>query len=112
MSTEVQAQPTGEPASGQSRGRSIAVWIVLVLAGLLLLLSSFAVWINRVALNTDEFTGTSTSLLEDRAIRNALGTRAVDELFANVDVKAELENQLPKDYKGLSGAASAGLREA
>lgn len=100
------------PARGQSRGRSAAMWIVLVIAGLLLLLSAFAVWINRVALNTDVFTSTSTSLLDNDEIRSAVANRAVDELFANVDVQAELEEQLPDDYQGLSGAATAGLRQA
>ncbi len=88
------------------------MWIVLVVAGLLLLLSSFAVWVNRVALNTDVLTDTSSSLLDDDAIRTAVANRAVDELFANVDVQAEVEQQLPSDYKGLSGAATAGLRQA
>ena len=100
------------PARRQSRGRSTAVWVVLVLAGLLLLLSSFAVWINRVALNTSVFTSTSTRLLDDDEIRSAVANRAVDELFANVDVQAEIEEQLPEDYQGLSGAATAGLRQA
>ena len=80
--------------------------------GLLLLLSSFAVWINRVALNTGTFTDTSSSLLDNDEIRSAVANRAVDELFANVDVQAEVEEQLPTDYKGLSGAATAGLRQA
>jgi hypothetical protein len=96
----------------QSRGRGAAVWVVLVLAGLSLLLSSFAVWINRVALNTGVFTDTSSSLLDDPAIRSAVANRAVDELFANVDVQAELKDQLPDGYKGLSGPAAAGLRQA
>jgi hypothetical protein len=102
------------PASprGQSRGRATAVWAVIVIAGLLLLLSSFAVWINRVALNTGVFTDTSGSLLDNDRIRSAVANRAVDELFANVDVQAEVEEQLPEDYKGLSGAATAGLRQA
>ncbi|HUG65824.1 MAG TPA: SHOCT domain-containing protein [Gaiellaceae bacterium] len=97
---------------GQSRRRSTAVWAALVVAGLLLLLSSFAVWINRVALNTSVFTSTSTTLLDNDEIRSAVANRAVDELFANVDVQAELEAQLPDDYQGLSGAATAGLRQA
>lgn len=101
--------PTARP---QSRGRTTAVWVVLVLAGLLLLLSSFAVWIDRVALNTGVFTDTSSSLLDNDRIRSAVANRAVDELFANVDVQAEVEAQLPADYKGLSGAATAGLRQA
>ena len=40
--------------------------------GLLLLLSSFAIWVNRVALNTDVFADTSTELIEDDAIRQAV----------------------------------------
>lgn len=104
------AVPTA--ARKQSRGRATAVWIVLVVAGLFLLLSSFAVWIDRVALNTGVFTDTSSSLLDNDQIRSAVANRAVDELFANVDVQAEVEAQLPEDYKGLSGAATAGLRQA
>ena len=112
MSTEIQASADAGTARGQSRGRSAAMWIVLVIAGLLLLLSTFAVWINRVALNTGVFTDTSSSLLDNPEIRTAVANRAVDELFANVDVQAEVEAQLPSDYKGLSGAAAAGLRQA
>jgi Short C-terminal domain len=99
-------------AAHRRRGRSIAVWILLVLASLLLLLSTFAIWVDRVALNTEVFTDTSTALIEDEAIRTAVATRAVDELFANVDVETEIQGQLPDDYKNLSGPAAAGLREA
>ena len=103
-----------EPQLGRRRrlGRSAVMWIVLVVAGLLLLLSSFAVWVNRVALNTNQFTDTSSSLLDNDAIRSAVANRAVDELFANVDVQAEVKAQLPNQYKGLSGPATAGLRQA
>ena len=110
MSTQAEPQP--EPRRAQSRGRATVVWAVLVVAGLLLLLSSFAVWINRVALNTGVFTDTSSSLLDNDQIRRAVANRAVDELFANVDVQAEVQAQLPADYKGLSGPAAAGLRQA
>jgi hypothetical protein len=85
---------------------------VLVVAGLLLLLTSFAVWVNRVALNTDVFVDTSSELLEDDEIRAAVAARSVDELFDNVDVQAEIEDQLPEDLQSLSGPATAGLRQA
>jgi Short C-terminal domain len=111
MSTTETPAPAAAPRRN-TRGRSVAVWIVLALAGLLLLLSAFAVWIDRVALNTDVFTATSREMLADDEIRGSIGTRSVDELFANVDVQAELEAQLPTDYKGLSGPATAGLRQA
>lgn len=93
-------------------GRRIGVWVVLVVAGLLLVLSSFAVWVNRVALDTGVFVDTSTELIEDDTIRSAVAARAVDELFANVDVQAEIEQQLPDDVKSLSGPTAAGLRQA
>ena len=112
MSAQPETTPAPEPARQQSRRRATGVWVVLVIAGLLLFLSSFAIWINRVALNTNVFTDTSSSLLDDPEIRAAVANRAVDELFANVDVQAELEKQLPADYQGLAGPATAGLRQA
>jgi len=107
--TQAESAPT---TTARGRWRTPVMWIVLVLAGLLLLLSAFAVWINRVALNTPQFTSTTSELLADDAIRSAIATRAVDELFASVDVQAELKQQLPKDFKSLSGPAAAGLRQA
>ncbi len=112
MSSQTEAPAAAEAPRRQSRGRATAVWVVLVIAGLLLLLSSFAVWVNRVALNTSVFADTSSSLLDNDKIRSAVATRAVDELFANVDVQAEVEAKLPKDVKSLSGPATAGLRQA
>src|SRR6185503_573852 len=101
MTAQPEPTPAPEPARRQSRRRATGVWVVLVIAGLLLFLSSFAIWINRVALNTNVFTNTSSSLLDDPAIRSAVANRTIDELFANVDVQAEVEYQLPSGYKGL-----------
>jgi len=105
-------RPPAVDAPKPRRGRAVGAWIALVLAGLLLLLSSFAVWVNRVALNTDVFVDTSSELLADDAIRSAVATRAVDELYAEVDVASLLEGRLPSDYQSLSGPAAAGLRQA
>src|SRR5215470_10800168 len=101
MSAQPESVPA-TPARKQSRKRAAGVWVVLVIAGLLLLLSSFAVWINRVALNTSVFSDTSSSLLDDPAIRTAVANRAVDELFSNVDVQEAVQAQLPSGYKGLA----------
>jgi Short C-terminal domain len=100
------------PPAPRRRARAIASWVVLVLAAILLVLSTFAVWVDRVALNTDVFVDTSSELIEDPAIRQAVATRAVDELFDSVDVNAEIKAQLPEDFKNLSGPATAGAREA
>ena len=101
-----------EQTAAPRPGRSTAGWIALVVAGLLLLLTSFAVWVDRVALNTDVFVDTSSELIEDDAIRDAVATRSVDELFESVDVQAEIEERAPDEVGGLSGLAAAGLRQA
>lgn len=91
--------------------RRAGFYVLLVVAGLLLLLSAFAVWINRVALNTDQFSKTANELIEDRAIREAVAQRAVDELYANVDVEAAIKERLPKDVQQLAGPTAAALRQ-
>ena len=101
--------PSGPGRPGHSR--RLVVLALVVAAGVLLLLTSFAVWVNRVALNTSRFVDTSSELLEDDSIRTAVATRAVDELYANVDVQAELKRQLPKDFKPASGVVAALGRE-
>jgi len=107
VSSEPQAAP-----SRRSRLRSTGYYLALVVAGILLLLSTFAVWVNRVALNTSVFVNTNSRLIEDDNIRQAIATAAVDNLYQSVDVQAEIKNQLPKDVQSLSGPASAALRQA
>jgi hypothetical protein len=112
--TEASASTPAAQQSVRRRGRirSISYYAVLVIAGILLLLSTFAIWVNRVALNTNQFVSTSTSLTQNDRIRQAIATRAVDDLYASVDVQAQIQQQLPKDVKSLSGPASAALRQA
>jgi hypothetical protein len=97
-----------------ARVRRFLVYGLLVVGGVLLFLTSFAVWVNRVALNTNQFVDTSSDLLQDNAIRKAIATRAVDELYANVDVEAAIEERLAdisKDAKPAAAPASGALRQ-
>jgi hypothetical protein len=106
------AAPAQQAHPGKRRGRAIGAWIALVVAALFLLLSAFAIWVNRVALDTDVFVDTSSELIADDEIRSAVATRAVDELYASVDVAALLQDRLPSDYQSLAGPAAAGVRQA
>ena len=71
--------PSPQPPASKRRGRAVGAWIALVLAGLLLLLSSFAIWVNRVALNTDVFVDTSSELLDEYIREHYEVVLAVDE---------------------------------
>ncbi len=84
---------------------------LLIAAAVLTFLYAMASWVDRQVLDTDEWTKTSSELLENEDIREALATYLVDELYANVDVQGELETALPPAAKGLSGPAAGGLRE-
>lgn len=103
-------QPVAAPAK-KSRGRWFGMYVLLVVAGLLLLVTSFAVWINRVALNTEVFSDTASELIQDDEIRAAVAQKSVDELFANVDVEAAVEERLPEDVKSLAGPSAAALQQ-
>jgi hypothetical protein len=97
-----------------ARVRRFLVYTLLVVGGVLVFLTSFAVWVNRVALNTTQFVDTSSDLAQDDAIRKAIATRAVDELYANVDVQAAIEERLAeisKDAKPAAAPASGALRQ-
>src|SRR5688572_18089810 len=103
--------PAPAPAAKSSLARRIGIYVLIVLAALLLMLSTFAVWVDRVALNTSVFTETSTELLDDEDIRRAIAVRTIDEIYESVDVEEELEGPLPEDVESLAGPTSATLRE-
>jgi hypothetical protein len=85
--------------------------VLIVLATLIAFVSVFAVWAKRQLLETSTYTETSTQLLQNEDIQNALAPFLVDQLYANVDVQAELEKQLPPQTRALAGPAAGALRE-
>lgn len=94
-----------------SRGRRRIVKVLVVLGSLLAFLSVFAIWVERQALNTDDWVQTSGRFLQNEDIRHALSNYMVDQLYENVDIELELEDRLPKDLKELAGPAAGGLRQ-
>src|SRR6185312_3043811 len=94
-----------------SRGRRRTVKALVALGSVLAFLSVFAIWVERQALNTDDWVTTSGKLLNDDKIRAALADYLVDQLYENVDVEKELKDSLPGDTKDLAGPASGGLRQ-
>jgi hypothetical protein len=96
----------------ESRAGAIGSYVLVAIAGILLFLTTFAVWVDRVALETGVFANTSSKLVEDEAIRRAVATRVIDELYDAVDVEEELEGPLPEDVESLAGPTAAALRQA
>jgi hypothetical protein len=83
---------------------------ILAVATLLGLVSVLSIWVKRQALETDTWTNTSTKLLENHEVKEALSAYMVEALYENVDVQGELAGALPPAAKPLAGPAAAGLR--
>ncbi|HSC90226.1 MAG TPA: hypothetical protein VLB86_01080 [Gaiellaceae bacterium] len=93
-----------------ARGRAAIVWGLVALGALILLVGSLTVWVKRQAVDTDSWVATSSQLLEDEEVRQALSAYLVDQLYRNVDVQARLEQRLPPDLEGLSAPLAGALR--
>jgi hypothetical protein len=89
----------------------ITIRILVVLATFLAFLGIFTSWVDRQALDTNEWVSTSGKLLEDKEISDAVAVYAVDQLYANYDVTATVKKRLPQDLQSFSAPVAAGIRE-
>jgi hypothetical protein len=94
------------------REHRILVWLLVILGALIALVSVFAIWLDRVALQTDNYVDMTDRLLKDPAIQAALSSYLVEELYTQVDVAAEIRDQLPEEVKPLAPIIAGGGREA
>ncbi len=98
-------------ARAQPRAHRRLGLALIVVATLLTFIGLFAIWANRQLLNTDNWTDSSSKLLENDDIRSQLSIFLVDELYKNVDVQARLRQALPPRLDPLAGPAAGGLRQ-
>ena len=93
------------------RTRTILVWVLFALGTLVIFVGSLTVWVKRQALDTDAWVDTSTNLLENDEVRQALSVYIVDQLYANADPQGVLEERLPENLQGLAGPIAGALRQ-
>ena len=93
------------------RSRLLIARILVVVATVLGLVSLVAAYVRFQALDTETFSGTAEQMIADDEIRGQVAATLVDELYANVDVAAALEERLPPDQQALAAPLAGGLRE-
>jgi hypothetical protein len=98
-------------ASRPQTWRLVVARILVVLGVVLLVVTILAGYLRWQAFDNDTFDETASELIANDAVRNQVAVTAVEALFNNVDVQAELEQRLPPDQQRLAGPISAGLRE-
>ena len=101
---------SSESAESKRRHRAV-VWSLIVLASVLLILSITANWVQRMLLNTDEVTDTTSEILADEDVQQQLSTFTVEQLTATVDVQGQLEDQLPDSAEALAAPVGAALTQ-
>ena len=107
MSSEATATKGSKEKSGHPKLAAVLTGFATLLA----IVSIFSIWANRQALNTDNWVDTSQKLLENPEIQAPLSNYVAEELLANVDVEAELEQALPPQLKPLAGPAAGGVQQ-
>jgi hypothetical protein len=107
------SRPSG-PASGSSHGprrHRFLIASLFVLATIVGIGAVHAVWLNRQALNTDNWTATSSRLLADKQIQTAVAAYTVNQLFSSGVPQAQLKAALPTRLQPLAGPISSGLEQ-
>ena len=95
-----------------SKKRGVLVWSLLVLATILLFVSSLTVWSKRQLLDDQAWADSSAQLLANDEVRAAIAQKLSDGLFQRVDVEAQLRERLPPQTKGAAGALAAALQNS
>lgn len=97
------------PVPQAPRAHRIWVRVLLGLATVLAVFAIFAIWANRQLMNPQNWARTSTALLQKPTVRTALAGYLVNELYANINVPAQLRSGLPTRLEPLAGPLSGAL---
>jgi len=92
-----------------TRRRRLPLFLIGI-GSLLAIVAILALWANRQLLDTDNWTETSSELLENDDIRGQISVFLVDQLYTDTDVQAQLAEALPPRAKPLAGPVAGGLR--
>ncbi len=83
--------------------------VLVVLTCLLTLVSTLALWLRALVLNTDSYVRAIGPVLDEPAVRDALAETIVAELYSHVDVGAQLRKALPASASEFAPTLAASI---
>lgn len=92
------------------RRRKALVYTLIGLACVLTLASSLTIWVQRQLLDTDRWVDTSSQLLQEEEVREAIAQRLVDGVFEGNQVEERLADRLPPQLSGLAPPIAGALQ--
>lgn len=106
------SKPPAKPGAGSlSRGRRITIWVLVILASILLLVSILTTWVKRQMLDNTAWNNATTQIIQDPKVQSALATYTVNQIYQNINVGQALSNRLPPNLQQL-GPPIAGALQA
>jgi hypothetical protein len=94
-----------------SRRRRITVWVLVVLASVLMLVSILTTWVNRQMFDNTAWNHATTKVIQDPKVQSALATYTVNQLYEHVNVAQALQQRLPGNLKRLGAPLAGALQE-
>ena len=94
-----------------SRGRRITVWVLLVVATIISVVSILTVYVNRQLLDNGSWTNASAKVIADPEVQDALSIYLTNQLYQNVDVTTAIEQRLPTNLKPLASPLAGLIKE-
>src|SRR6266496_3800844 len=99
-----------QPAEPKHRHRTL-VWALVVLASIVLVVSMIANWVQTEALDSNQLADQTDEILKNKDVQEQLSIFAVDQLYANVDVQAQIQQKLPSPAQPLAAPITALTRQ-
>ena len=110
--TKAGSQRSEDRAAREPKHRHRAlVWSLVVLASLVLLVSMIANWVQTEVLDTNQFSNNTEQILQNKDVQEQLSIFAVDQLYANVNVQAQIQQKLPPPAQPLAAPVTAATRQ-
>lgn len=91
--------------------RKIGVGALIVIGAIALAFAMMALWSRALLFNTDTWVDTISPLPKDSAVSQALGTYATDQIFASVNVEAQIASVLPPRAAFVAGPLATQLQQ-
>jgi hypothetical protein len=102
----------GQPARPKgARPHRVLVRSLVVLASVVLVLSMVANWVQTQMLDSNQLSDQTSAILKNPDVQEQLSLFAVDQLYANVDVQASIEQRLPSAAQPLAAPITALTRQ-
>src|SRR6266545_4155759 len=110
--TEAGGQRSEDRAAREPKHRHRAlVWALVVFASVVLLVSMIANWVQTEVLDSNQLADQTDEILKNQDVQEQLSIFAVDQLYANVDVQAQIQQKLPSPVQPLAAPITAATRQ-